>query len=147
MTDRDDRGYEAAAAAEGATPEVDEGAPETRRLRRGLGWWLGRIAIVLVSLVVLVVAAGLLLYNFGTMEAPTPAFLAEYARLAEAGQVPPAAPAPGLRIPIPGCRCHAADPDIGAKIPGRQPDPMQLMAHRYLTISQCGGCHGGRAGQ
>ena len=142
MTDRDDRGDQALeTAAEGTTPEAGRVDPPSPRPRSRVLRWLARIAIAVAAVVVVGAVAAVLLYNFGTMEAPTPEFLAEYARLAAAGQVPPEQPAPGLRIPIPGCRCHAADLDIAAKIPGRKPNPAALMAHRYLTISQCGGCH------
>jgi hypothetical protein len=128
--ERDDTGAGGGSGAEGRAPG-----------RRGCLWWLGVTGAVLVVLLVVVGSAGVVLYNFGTMEPPAADIQAEYDRLVVNGQVPQVR-SPGFRIPIPGCRCHAADLDIGSKIPGRQPDVTIVMAHRYLTISECGSCHG-----
>jgi hypothetical protein len=120
-------------------PEADEAAKK----RTGFLGWVGRIFLTL--LVILLGLAGLaaLLYNFGTMEAPSAEVQGQYDQLVATGQALPTIASPGFRIPIPGCKCHAADPDIGNKQPGRTPDVSLVMAHRYRTISQCGQCHGG----
>ncbi len=97
--------------------------------------WVAGAAVVLV-------AAGAVLYDYGTMQAPSATEEAQYQQLVSSGQAEPLAPAPGFRIAIPGCVCHAADPNIASKVPGRQPDVTIVMAHRYRTLSQCGDCHG-----
>jgi hypothetical protein len=121
----------------------DSGGEGAARRRPGLLEWVGRIALSLLVIVVGFAGLAALLYNFGTMETPSAEIQGQYEQLVASGQVPPPAASPGFRIPIPGCRCHAADPDIGIKQPGRTPDVSLVMAHRYRTISQCGRCHGG----
>jgi hypothetical protein len=125
-------------------PGIDvEEAPEApARKRRGCLWWTLVVLAALVGLAVVLVAAGAVLYEFGTMQTPSDQVLTQYDSLAANGQVPPAPPSPGFRIPIPGCTCHAADANIAAKVPGRHPDPVLVVEHRYRTIAQCMDCHG-----
>jgi hypothetical protein len=118
-------------------------APEPAvRRRRGCMWWLVAVGLSILALIAIFGLVGLLLFNFGTMEAPSAQIQADYDQLVARRQIPAEAKSPGFRIPIPGCRCHAADADIGQKMPGRQPDVALVIAHRYRTISQCSQCHG-----
>jgi hypothetical protein len=88
---------------------------------------LKRIGLTLLSVVLLVVVLGVLAYEFGSMETPTPEVRAQYAALVASGAAPPA-PATGFHIPIPGCRCHGTD-------------PVQQVQHAGYTIRQCSACH------
>jgi hypothetical protein len=121
----------------GPGPEASAKKPRT------LLGLLGGIALTLLVVVIGLGGLAALLYNFGTMETPSAAVQGQYDQLVASGQAQQSAPSPGFRIPIPGCTCHAADPDIGTKQPGRTPDVSLVMAHRYRTISQCGQCHPG----
>jgi hypothetical protein len=125
-------------------PEADaEEVPEpAARARRGCLRWLLAVAASLLALAILLGLVAVALYNFGTMETPSAQIQTEYDQLVAQRRVPPQGKSPGLRIPIPGCRCHAADADIALKQPGRQPDVTVVIAHRYRTISQCMDCHG-----
>jgi hypothetical protein len=111
--------------------------------RKGFRWWLGMSALTLLVIVLGLGMMAVVLYNFGTMETPSAEIQGQYQQLVDSGQAPPQATSPGFRIPIPGCTCHAADPNIATKVPGRVPDVSLVMAHQFRTISQCGTCHGG----
>jgi hypothetical protein len=89
--------------------------------------WFKRILIGLGATVAVLAAVALVLYNFGTMEAPDPALAAEYARMQAVGQVA-AVPSAWFHVPIPECRCHSAD-------------PVQTMEHTQYRIRDCGRCH------
>lgn len=105
----------------------DAGAPVRRRWKRALK----RVGVTLGALLPTLLVLGVVLYEFGTMEAPAPEMRAAYVRLETAGKAPPA-PSPGFHIPIPGCRCHSTD-------------PVQTMAHTRYKIRDCGRCHGSGA--
>ena len=152
MTDREDR-------MDGEVPQVEADGPgdsveavaETSsetvpsvRPRRSWQWWLGRIGLTLAVAAVLILVGGLLVYNYGTMMPPSAEVQADYDTLVSQGKAPPEASAPGLRIPVPGCVCHAADSDIASKDPGHVPDPILVITHRYRTLSECFTCHSQR---
>lgn len=140
MTDENE--YDAGADVAEPEQSPDLGADNPAPKKRG---WAARLVVVglwAVAAVAVLGILGVLLYNFGTMETPTAAEEAQYQRLVDSGAAQPLPPSPGLRIPIPGCTCHAADANIAQKVPGRQPDVTLVMAHRYRTLSQCGQCHG-----
>jgi hypothetical protein len=130
-------GSDVAGPAEAAAP----------RARRSWKWWLGRVALVAVLLGLVLTLAGLVVYDFGTMSPPSPEVEAEYQALVAQGKASPEQAAPGPRIPIPGCVCHAADPDLAQKAPGHAPDPILVITHRYRTFSECFSpqCHGGKS--
>ncbi|MDO8963582.1 MAG: hypothetical protein Q7W30_03720 [Coriobacteriia bacterium] len=91
------------------------------------GWRLARRILAVTGAVLLVLAAvALLLYNYGSMEAPGPQVRAAYAQALAAGQAPPVEQA--FHIPIPGCRCHSAD-------------PVQQMLHEARPLKDCMTCH------
>jgi hypothetical protein len=140
-----DHERETPAADAGFAAAASEPTPAAERRRRGAGWWVARVALALAATVLVLLVAGLLLYNYGTMWPPSAEVDAQYQTLVAAGKAPPETPAPGLRIPIPGCVCHAADADLAQKAPGHAPDPTVVVAHRYRTIRECfsQGCHGG----
>ena len=106
--------------------DMETDAPPARRT---LGWWAARVGLTLATLLLVLVATGLVLYRFGTMATPTPAIQAAYAGLVASGRVAPVAAPGGLHVPIPGCTCHS-------------PDPVLQMQHRYRTIDECSRCHG-----
>jgi hypothetical protein len=131
----------------GAQTEVPPGGgtDSARGPRRSRRRWLGRAALAAVTLVLVLTVAGLVVYDYGTMWPPTAETEAEYQALVAAGKAPPEPPAPGLRIPIPGCVCHANDADLAVKAPGHAPDPILVITHRYRTFGECAGCHGGKS--
>ena len=105
------------AASTAATPGRK---PRWRRI-------IKRIAIGLGVLVVLIVLAGVLLYNFGGMSGSVhPELLTQYNRMVAAGREP--ALHKRFVIPIPGCQCHSTDPVLTAQ-------------HSVLRMSECGKCH------
>jgi hypothetical protein len=119
--------------AEGMDPEpVDElvadgPAGETPPApRRRLGW-LAKTGIALVTVVALLALTALVLYNFGTMESPSPEMRVQYQQLVAAG-LTQKAPDPGFHVPIPGCKCHSTDPVL-------------TMQHEGLRIRDCSQCH------
>jgi hypothetical protein len=79
--------------------------------------------------VAVLVALATVLYFFGSMETPSAEMRAAYEGLRADGRAPALAPA-GFHIPVPGCRCHSADPVL-------------TMQHEGRTISGCSSCHGG----
>ena len=111
------------------------------------------IGLVVVSLVLL---AGVLLYLFGTPQAPAPAGQAAApgsgaahggsdsdaggesdaggppmgGEVPEGAEAPPPDPSSPLAIEIPGCTCHSDDPQIVAE-------------HAEYRMNQCAGCHMG----
>jgi hypothetical protein len=128
---------------DGPAIDVEDAPGPEPRGRRGCLWWLAAVAVCAVALSAVLGLVGAMLYNFGTMETPSERILAEFDQMVARQEASPGAKSPGFRIPIPGCRCHAADPDVGIKDPGRKPDVTIVIGHRYLTISQCSQCHGG----
>ena len=151
MTDRDIRGDEITEpppTADAASEVADTtGTTESPQPRRPWTWWALRTAMwASIGLLLLAIGA-LFLWNYGTMWPPTAEAQAEYDALAAQGRVSPQASAPGFRVPIPGCVCHAGDADLTAKAPGHVPDVTLVMAHRYRTLSECysAGCHGGES--
>lgn len=80
-----------------------------------------------IGVTVLVLAAvALVLYNFGSMQAPSAEMRQAYAATVAAGQAPPIEAS--FHIPIPGCVCHSSD-------------PAQQMQHSTRRIKDCAGCH------
>lgn len=90
------------------------------RILRGIG-------ITIVSLIALVIVAGLLLYNFGGMwGSAEPGVLEQYDEWVATGQAP--AIEKRFVIPIPGCQCHSKDPRLTAQ-------------HTRRHMNECGKCH------
>ena len=109
--------------------ETDEQeSAEECRPRRPL--WvriLKGVAITIASLVVLGVAGGFLLYNYGGMSGSAiPGVLEQYDGMVVAGQAP--ALQKRFVIPIPGCQCHSNDPVLTAQ-------------HARRHMNECGKCH------
>ena len=148
-----DRGQADGAAREAppADPDIltatvsEQRPPVSGRPRRGASWWVTRVALVAVVSALVLLVAGLLVTSYGTMWPPSAEVEAQYQALVTAGKAAPELPAPGFRVPIPGCVCHAADADLAKKAPGHVPDPTVVVAHRYRTLRECftQGCHGG----
>jgi hypothetical protein len=101
-------------AAEEAAPLKPKGRVLKRALK-GVG----------VTLLVLV-ALGLLLYSFGSMQSPSAEVRQAYASGVAAGQAP--AIEQSFHIPIPGCVCHS-------------PDPASQIRHESRRIKDCASCH------
>jgi hypothetical protein len=91
---------------------------------------LKRVALAIAGLIVALALVGALLYEFGTMERPSPRMTAAFQRMVAVGQARPV-PAVWPAVPIPGCRCHSKD-------------PVQTMLHTTYRIRDCGRCHGAR---
>ncbi len=91
-----------------------------------------RLTITL-SLVVVVLAAGLVLYFFGGPQAPADAATSVSSPVVEgdAGNATSGVSAPDdspLAIQIPGCVCHSDDPQV-------------VEEHAAYRMSECFGCH------
>jgi len=104
----------------------DDTTPTPRRKWR----WLKRLGIGFLVTVLVVIVLGVTAYEFGTMEPPTARQRAEYAQLVRQGKMPPVQFEQGLRVPIPGCKCHSNDPYLAVQ-------------HSSVPIRQCSSCHGG----
>ena len=105
-----------------------EASPSTpSRRRRPL---LRRFAAGLLALVTLLVALAAFAYEFGSMEPPSAEMQARYDALVAAGRAAPVRWR--FHVPIPGCRCHSADPVVQAQ-------------HENIPIRECSSCHGGGA--
>ena len=102
-----------------------EGSPSGHSRRRRI---LERIALTLLALVLGLAALAVVAYDFGSMERPSAEMRARYDALVSAGQAAPMRSS-GLRIPIPGCRCHSDD-------------PVQQVRHAGYAIRECSRCHG-----
>ena len=135
----------ATAGGDAGTSGASASAPTAGRAGRSASWWVTRVALVTAVSALVLVVAGLLVYDYGTMWPPSAEAEAQYQALVTAGKAPPELPPPGPRIPIPGCVCHADDADLTKKAPGHIPDPTIVVAHRYRTLRECftQGCHGG----
>jgi hypothetical protein len=107
-----------------AEERLGQDAPRKRSL-------LKRIALTLLTIVGVLVVAGVMLYEFGSMERPSPQMRTQYEALVASGQAP-RLPRPGFHLPIPGCKCHSTDPAL-------------TMQHEGYRIRDCGSCHGGAA--
>jgi len=99
----------------------------------------------LVTAAVLLLAV-VVVYAFGTPQAPTPAAQVANNAIAEAptaaspvqpgesspatGEAPPPDPSSPLAIEIPGCVCHSDDPKL-------------VEEHASYRMNQCFGCHAG----
>jgi hypothetical protein len=121
------------AAATTTTAETPPAAPDGPQLslepRRGGRRAVRRIAIGIAVTVAVLATLAALLYSFGGMARPAPEMRAAYDRLVTDGRV--AALESRFVIPIPGCRCHSADPVV-------------TMQHSGYRIRDCraSGCHG-----
>lgn len=80
-----------------------------------------RLLVTAVSVTVLVVAAMVAVYAFGTPQAPT-------SPIAQSAVVPEADPSSPLAIQVPGCVCHSDDPAV-------------VEEHAQYRMNQCFGCH------
>ncbi len=94
---------------------------------------LNRKLAVTLSLVVVVLAAGLVLYYFGGPQAPADAATSVSSQVADgdAGDTTSGAAAPDdspLAIQIPGCVCHSDDPQL-------------VEEHATYRMNECFGCH------
>ncbi len=88
------------------------------------------VGITVVSLVLLLVVGGLLLYNFGGPSGSAiPGVLEAYDEAVAAGQAAPIQKR--FVIPIPGCQCHSKDPTLSAQ-------------HQRRHMNECGKCHNTR---
>lgn len=88
---------------------------------------LKRLGIALAALLAIVIAGGLLLWNFGGMSGSVhPELFARYDRMVAAGQEPPIRAR--FVVPIPGCACHSTDPVVTAQ-------------HAQWRMSECSRCH------
>lgn len=106
-----------------------EGAEQSTLSARSPRRILKRIGLTVLAIVVFLVVLGATAYGFGSMETPSLAMRASYQALVASGQARPLAPT-GFHIPIPGCRCHSADPVV-------------TMQHEGYRIRDCSRCHGG----
>jgi hypothetical protein len=92
-------------------------------------WWriLKWASITAACVIVALVAAGLLLWNFGGMSGSVhPELLAQYDQMVANGQTP--AIQKRFVIGIPGCQCHSTDPVLTAQ-------------HTRRRMNECGSCH------
>jgi len=92
-------------------------------------WWriLKGTAITVGTLIVVLVVAGVLLWNFGGMSGSVhPELLAQYDQMVASGQAP--AIQRRFVIGIPGCQCHSTDPVLTAQ-------------HSRRHMNECGQCH------
>jgi hypothetical protein len=86
-----------------------------------------RVLIGFVSVIALLVVAGVLLYNYGGMSGSVyPEMSKQYAAMVAAGQAP--AIQKRFVIPIPGCKCHSTDPVLTAQ-------------HSVRHMRDCSKCH------
>jgi len=100
-----------------------ECSPKGPRWKRVVKW----TAIGIGGTLVLLVVAGVMLYNFGGMWGSVyPELGPQYDQLVASGQAQP------LRkrfvIPIPGCQCHSTDPVLTA-------------LHSKRHMNECAKCH------
>jgi len=103
----------------------DAAAPATR----GPRWKrvLKRIAISFGVLIVVLVAAGFSLFEWGGMSGSAdPSMAPRFAAMVAAGQAQPVQAR--FVIPIPGCTCHSTD-------------PVQTAKHSAYRMSECNRCH------
>jgi hypothetical protein len=92
-------------------------------------WWriLKGTAITGGTIIVLLIVAGLLLYNFGGMSGSVhPELLTQYDQMVANGQAP--AIQKRFVIGIPGCQCHSTDPVLTAQ-------------HTRRRMNECSKCH------
>jgi hypothetical protein len=92
-------------------------------------WWriLKGTAITVSTLAVVLIVAGVLLWNFGGMSGSVhPELLAQYDHMVASGQAPPIQKR--FVIGIPGCQCHSTDPVLTAQ-------------HTRRHMNECGACH------
>jgi hypothetical protein len=111
--------------------EPNDGPAEETCAPRGPRWKrvLKRIAIGVAVTVVLLVALGFSLYQWGGMSGSAdPTMQAKFDAMVASGQAKPI-PARFV-IPIPGCTCHSTD-------------PVQTAKHRVYRMSECSRCHNG----
>jgi hypothetical protein len=111
-----------------SAPEFAEAEAEECAPRKPL-WWriLKGTAITAGILIVVLIVAGTLLWNFGGMSGSVhPELLAQYDQMVAAGQAPPIQKR--FVIGIPGCQCHSTDPVLTAQ-------------HSRRRMNECGKCH------
>ena len=111
------------ARSDAGTETDSAAAPKRPRWKRVLK----RIVIGLGVTVVLVVAAGALLYEFGGMSGSVyPDMKPRYEQMVAAGQAAPIQAR--FVVPIPGCQCHSTAPVLTAQ-------------HSRRRMSECDKCH------
>jgi hypothetical protein len=103
--------------------------PAEEEVPRKRGRILKRIGLTLLAIVGLLAVTAAVLYNFGSMETPSPEMRAQYQTLVAEGKASAVQPA-GFHVPIPGCKCHSDDPVL-------------TMQHEGRKIRECSSCHGG----
>ena len=105
---------------EAEAPECAPKKPLWRRILKGT-------AITVVTLIIVLIVAGVLLWNFGGMSGSVhPELLTQYNQMVASGQAPPIQKR--FVIGIPGCQCHSTDPVLTAQ-------------HTRRHMNECGACH------